>query len=143
MKPIALTVCLCTLISCGQTNKQLLTGFWKIRKVEVLKDDQLQKTIDVGCQYWRFINRNSISIFDTLRVQNVLTVKIGSSSIKSFDNATDRLKDEFVIRELDAKKLLLCSHHTLDAYDYNALYYLERVEGENQRLLDLSVNDTQ
>lgn len=127
MKYISLTICLCILYSCYQSKKSNVTdGLWRIRKVEVLKNNELKKVIDTGYQYWNFNKKSMIEIFDTHKIQNVLHIKIADRSIKSYNNQGD-LQDEFFVHEINDNSLSLSSCKKLDNQEYNIVYYLNKV----------------
>jgi hypothetical protein len=128
MKFIALTACLCTaLFSCRQANNTDLTkSLWKIRKVEIWKDNEVAKVIDTGSQFWSFEKKSMIEIFDKHRVQNVLHIKMSTGSIRSYDTSGS-LQDEFFIQQLDKECLALSSRKKIMQSAYNIIYYLDRV----------------
>jgi hypothetical protein len=105
----------------------LMSGLWKIRKVEVLKNNTLQKVIDTGCQYWSFAHRCNLRIFDTHRLQNNLHICFKKNTFQSFDSTTGELKDIFQIQELAAGNLALSSHKKMMEDDYHIIYYLDKV----------------
>jgi hypothetical protein len=127
----SLTAFICILfIGCNRSNE--FSGLWKIRKVEILKNNELNKVIDTGEQYWCFRRKAVIEIFDKHKMQNTLHVKIGDSSIKSFD-AAGHLQDEFIIHKVDDSNLALASSKKLDDDNYNVIYYLDKVKDTSAR----------
>lgn len=138
MKPIALTFCIFILCACHKQTVHL-SGLWKIRKVEVLRNNQVQKILDSGCQYWNFTDVSCIKIFDTTKIQNTLSISIGRNSIKSYDTTTGSLKDEFRIEEANAKNLMLSSEQQIKNAVYHVNYYLDRVEGTHPELMNISL----
>src|SRR5687768_15402754 len=104
MRIYPLTACiLMLLLSCQRTDDDF-SGLWKIRKVEILKNNELKKVIDTGYQYWNFGRRSVIEIFERQKVQNTLHVKIGLKTIKIF-KLNGQLENEFVISKVSREKL--------------------------------------
>jgi hypothetical protein len=127
---ISLSACfvILSMFSCHQTaSPAFVNSLWKIRKVEILKNNQLKKTIDTGYQYWSFKKKSTIEIFNTNKIQNVLRVKIGNSTIRSYD-VKGNIQDEFVIKEMDDDNMALSSKKKVDDGEYNVIYYLDNVK---------------
>jgi hypothetical protein len=130
MKSIFLTagIVIISIFSCHQTaSPALINSLWKIRKVEILKNNQLKKTIDTGYQYWSFKKKSMIEIFNTGKIQNVLHVQIGNSSIRSYD-VKGKLQEEFVIEEMGDDNMALSSKKKVENAEYNVIYYLDKVK---------------
>lgn len=129
MKLISLTACLFLMVfSCNQTSSSALAhSLWKMRKVEILKNNELKKVIDTGSQYWNFKTASLIEIFDTHRIQNILHIRISNKSIRSYDNS-GALQDEFMIRHLTDDTVALFSKKKTDDAEYNVIYYLDKVK---------------
>lgn len=119
----AITI-LTLLFSCGQRDE--FAGLWKIRKVEIHKNNELKKVIDTGFQYWNFKKRSTISIFDKHKVQNTLRIRIRPGVITSL-SATGEVQEEFLIQELKRNSLALSSKKRVDEDDYDVFYYFDRV----------------
>jgi hypothetical protein len=134
-KRFSITTCMIlVLCSCGSNvNTGLANGLWKIRKVQILKDSELKKTIDTGYQYWNFQKRSTIEIFDAQKIHNVLHIKIGNSTIRSYD-VKGNLQDEFVIEEIDNNNMALSSKKKVDDSEYNIIYFLDKVKDTSSKL---------
>jgi hypothetical protein len=132
-----ITACMiAVLFSCGSdVNSGFANGLWKIRKVQILKNKELKKTIDTGFQYWSFQKRSTIEIFDAHKIHNVLHVKIGNSTIRSYD-VKGNLQDEFVIQEISNNNMALSSKKTVDDSEYNIIYFLDKVKDTSNKLKD-------
>ena len=119
-----ITLCL---FACRSTvDPQTMDGLWKIRKVEVFKNNQLKKVIDTGQQYWHIAGKKNIEIFDTQQVHNVLRIKVDKNKIKSF-NDSGQLQDDFVVERHNANSLSLSSHKKMQQDQYNIVYHLDKV----------------
>lgn len=129
MKIISLAACLLFIcFSCRRSIKtDLMNGLWKIRKVEIWKDNEVEKIIDTGNQFWSFGNSSQIEIFDTHKIQNILHVKMGAGSIRSYDSG-GALKDEFIIQQLNEGIFALSSKQKVLDDEYNIIYYLCKVK---------------
>jgi hypothetical protein len=119
------------LLFCCTKGKQttLFPGLWKMEKIEVFNNDHLRKTIDTGYQYWKFCKTDSILIFERKELQNCLQIKINRNSITSIDR-TNRA-DVFAITLVNKEKLELSSRQKLNEQEYTIVYYLEKVNEEN------------
>jgi hypothetical protein len=95
--------------------------------VEIRKDNEVKKIIDTGSQFWSFKKRSLIEIFDMHRIQNILHIKMGSASIRSFDNRGS-LQDEFIINKMDDNCIALHSTKTVEDAKYDIIYYLDKVK---------------
>lgn len=98
-----------------------------MRKVEIRQNNELKKLIDTGSQYWSFKNPSLIEIFDTHRIQNVLHIRIGNTSIKSYDNH-GALQDEFLIKKINDNNVALFSKKKVEDAEYHIIYYLDKVK---------------
>jgi len=128
MKHILLSAALVLVGSCSQTaHHNMIDSLWKIRKVEILKNRELKKVIDTGFQYWSFRKKSTIEIFDASKIQNILHVRIGNSTIRSY-NVKGDLQDEFVICEIGDDNLALSSKKKMENAEYNVIYYLDKVK---------------
>jgi hypothetical protein len=132
MRIYPLTACILMLL-CSCNRRDDFSGLWKIRKVEILKNNELKKVIDTGYQYWSFARRTVIEIFDRQKVQKVLHVQIGHATIRSY-KPNGQVDDEFLVRKLSRERLALTSHQHVRDDKYNIIYYLDRVR-------DTSVSD--
>jgi hypothetical protein len=132
MRIYPLTACILMLL-CSCHRRDDFSGLWKIRKVEILKNDELKKVIDTGYQYWSFARRTVIEIFDRNKVQNTLHVQIGINTIKSY-RVNGQLDEEFLIRKVSRGRLALTSQQNVKEDKYNIIYYLDRIR-------DTSAND--
>ena len=126
---ISLAACVFLFVfSCHQTSEQGLANcLWKMRRVEILKDNELKKVIDTGSQYWSFKKPSLIEIFDTHRIQNILHISIGNKSIRSYDNM-GALQDEFLIKQINDNNVALFSKKKVEDAVYNIIYYLDKVK---------------
>lgn len=114
--------------SCNQTSSSALANsLWRMRKVEILKNNELQKVIDTGSQYWNFKTASLIEIFDSHRIQNILHIHIGNKSIRSYDNS-GTLQDEFMIKKIADDTVALSSKKKTEDAEYNVIYYLDKVK---------------
>ena len=116
------------ILSACSKNKihHLLPGFWKLQRIEIMKDGQLKKLIKDSSQYWKVHAKDSIEIFSTQHLQNCLWVNIGKTSIRTIDRATGKLADEYLIDRLDDSRLELSTYQKVIDDEYTILYYLER-----------------
>jgi hypothetical protein len=132
MRIYPLTACILMLLgSCHGRDE--FSGLWKIRKVEIFRNNELKKVIDTGYQCWSFARRTVIEILDRDKVQNTLHVQIDLNTIKSY-KPNGQLEDEFLIRKVSRGRLALTSHQQVEDDKYNIIYYLDRVK-------DTSVSD--
>jgi hypothetical protein len=98
-----------------------------MRKVEILKNNQLTKVIDTGSQYWSFKKPSLIEIFDMHRIQNILHISIGHKSIRSYDN-NGALQDEYTIKTINDDNIALFTKKKVEDAEYNVIYYLDKVK---------------
>jgi hypothetical protein len=128
-KMISLTALVCIIVSCHQAVKkqEFEKGVWKIRKVEILKDNQLKKVLDTGSQYWSFQKASLIEIFNTRKIQNILHIKMNPGCIRCYDD-TGALQDELSIREIDNNAIALSSKKKVESGVYDIIYYLDKVK---------------
>lgn len=119
------------LVSCADRTKRKMEGWWKVRKIEVLKNNELKKTIDTGCQYWNFARQSKIEIFDLHTMQNTLHVKFGSNLLRSYDG-DGHMQEEFIIGSISDQNLELLTHTKLRQDDYSVIYYFDRIKDTTQ-----------
>jgi hypothetical protein len=114
--------------SCTQpANSSLINKLWKIRKVEILRNNKLEKVIDTGYQYWSFKTTSIIEILNPQRVQNVLHVKMSGSSMRTYDTS-GTFQDEFTIQKIDEDNMALSAHKKIEDAEYSIVYYLDQVK---------------
>lgn len=111
-----------------------MTGTWKMRRVEIRKDHELQKVIDTGYQLWSFKKPSLLEISDANKIQNILHVKLGRSSIRSYDSK-GVLQDEFQVMELAGDCCSLTSKKTLNDIQYDVVYYLDKIADTATKVL--------
>ena len=103
-------------------------GIWKLERIEVLKDHELKKIIDTGYQYWKFLNNESIEIYNDSTVQKRMKIKAGSDSFSSIECGTGAVLDEYVIEKVNRRELELSSSKTIERSDYTVVYYLNKID---------------
>ncbi|MEP7376068.1 MAG: hypothetical protein ABI675_21915 [Chitinophagaceae bacterium] len=130
MKLIHLTLFISILLfaAClGNKLNNMPSGLWKLYRIEVLRDNELTKTIDAGYQCWKFYKADSIEISDKQEIQKCLKIKCGKNYFNSVDRISGVVIDEFVIEKYDKKVLELSSFKKMDEKNYTILYYLEKI----------------
>jgi hypothetical protein len=113
--------------SCSARDK-INPGWWRIDRVEILKNDQLTRVIDSENQYWNFRARDSIEIFEGHQLQVCLQVRMDKHSIRSIDRKSGGLIDEYFISKSNKDQLELYSTIRMEEDNYRVVYYLDKVE---------------
>jgi hypothetical protein len=113
--------------SCAKNKVSIAAGWWKIDRIEIVKNNELVKVLDSCMQYWNIYKADSIEIFERKVLQNCLHIKSGRNSIKSIDPETGKLVKEYFIRLQNDQQLELFSNERLGEDIYDVIYYLTRM----------------
>lgn len=100
-------------------------GPWELRRIEVLRNNELKKIIDTGYQCWEFF-ACSMEISDDRHLQRRLKIKAGTDSFRSIEYGTGNVVDEFMIDKLSHGELELSSRKIIENVNYTVVYYLHR-----------------